>query len=96
VNDYPRGVFVPGRLSRRIGEIAAVIHDPIAAESGFRLNKFEQTVGLKPVTPSGEQPNSINRPAYPLVPFVEARARSVRRQLDGKSKGMILKYTGRR
>jgi hypothetical protein len=26
--------------------LAAVVHEPIAANSAFRLNKFEQTVGL--------------------------------------------------
>jgi CubicO group peptidase (beta-lactamase class C family) len=30
-------------------ELAAVLREPIASESSFRLQKFEQTVGLKPV-----------------------------------------------
>src|SRR5437773_4931153 len=93
LEDFLSRLFVPDRLHRRIDEIAAAIHDPIAAESAFRLNKFEQTVGMKPVTPSpGEKPHGINRPAQELKRFIDKRAESVRRQLDGKSKGMILNY----
>jgi spore coat protein CotH len=97
LEDFLARLFVPQRLHRRIDEIAAVIHGPIAAESAFRLDKFEQAVGMKPVKPSpGERPNGINRPAHELKRFIDKRAESVRRQLDGKSKGMILKYPGPR
>ena len=93
LKDFLARLFVPDRLHRRIDEIASVIHDPIAAVSGFRLDKMEQAVGMKPVTPSpGESPRDFNRPAHDLKRFIEKRAQSVRRQLDGKSKGMILKY----
>ena len=85
---------MPDRLHRRIDEIAAVIRDPIAAQSAFRLNRFEQAVGLKPVRPSsGERPFGPNHPGvHKLKRFIDKRAQSVRRQLDGKSRGMILKY----
>jgi hypothetical protein len=33
-----------------------------------------------------------DRPAHELKRFIGKRAESVRRQLDGKSPGMILKY----
>jgi DNA-directed RNA polymerase specialized sigma24 family protein len=90
-------LFVPDRLHRRIDEIAAVLHEPIAANSAFRLNKFEQVVGLKPVKPSaGETSYGLNRPAYQLKRFVEVRARSVRQQLDGKSAGLIVKCPAQR
>jgi spore coat protein CotH len=93
LEDFLARLFVPDRLHRRIDEIAAVIRDPIAAQSAFRLDKFEQAVGWKPVHPSpGEWPNTFNRPAHELKRFIDKRAESVRRQLDGKSKGMILKY----
>jgi spore coat protein CotH len=84
-------LFVSHRLNQRISEIAAVIHSPVASESGFRLDKFEQEVGLKPVAPSpGETRYGVNHPAYPLERFIEIRARSVRKQLDGKSVGVIV------
>jgi DNA-directed RNA polymerase specialized sigma24 family protein len=92
LEDFLARVFVPDRLHRRIDEMAAVIRDPVSAESPFRLNKFEQAVGLKPLHPSpGETKNGVNHPPHQLKPFIEGRARSVRRQLDGKSKGVIVK-----
>jgi spore coat protein CotH len=97
LEDFLARLFVPDRLHRRIDEMAAVLRDPIAAESAFRLNKFEQAVGLKPVRPSpGESKYGVNHPAHELKRFVEARAQSVRQQLDGKSAGMILKYPAER
>jgi DNA-directed RNA polymerase specialized sigma24 family protein len=93
LEDFLSRLYVPDRLHRRIDEIAAVIRDPIAAQSAFRLDKFEQEVGWKPIHPSpGEWPDTFNRPAQELKRFIDKRAESVRRQLDGKSTGMILKY----
>ena len=40
----------------------------------------------------GEWPDTFNRPAHEFKRFIDKRAESVRGQLDGKSKGMILKY----
>jgi DNA-directed RNA polymerase specialized sigma24 family protein len=93
LEDFISRLYVPDRLHRRIDEIAAVIRDPIAAQSALRLDKFEQEVGWKPVHRSpGELRDSFNRPAHEMKRFIVKRAESVRRQLDGKSKGMILKY----
>jgi spore coat protein CotH len=92
LEDFVSRLYVPGRLHRRIDEIAAVIRGPIAAQSAFRLDKFEQSVGLKAVHHSpGESPKSLNRPAYETKRFIERRAESVRHQLEGKSEGVILK-----
>jgi len=93
LEDFISRLYVPARLHRRIDEIATVIRDPIAAQSALRLDKFEQTVGWKPVHRSpGELRRSFNRPAHEFKRFIGQRAESVRRQLDGKSEGMILKY----
>src|SRR6185436_12903834 len=93
LEDFLARLYVPARLHRRIDEIAAVLREPIAAQSALRLDKFEQAVGWKPVHRSpGEWPNTFNRPAHQLKRFIDKRAASVRRQLDGKSRGMILKY----
>ena len=92
LEDFLARLFVPERLHRRVDEMAALIREPVAAESAFKLHKFEQSVGLKPIAPSpGENKFGINRPAHDMKGFIEARARSVREQLDGKSKGVILK-----
>jgi hypothetical protein len=95
LEDFLTRLFVPHRLHRRVDEMAAILRDPIAAESAFRLKKFEQAVGINPVEASpGETPNGVNHPAHQIKRFVEARAKSVRQQLDGKSAGIILKPSG--
>lgn len=92
LEDFTQRLLVADRIQKRIDEIAPFIRDAIAAESSFRLDKFEQQIGAKPVTPSpGETRDSINAPAYPYRKFIEARARSVRAQLDGKTEGLIIK-----
>jgi len=97
LEDFLSRLYVPERLHRRIDEIAAVIRDPIAAESAWRLDKFEQEVGWKPLHPSpGEWRDTLNRPAHEFKRFIDHRAASVRRQLDGKARGMILKWPERK
>ncbi|HUR47371.1 MAG TPA: CotH kinase family protein, partial [Candidatus Saccharimonadales bacterium] len=86
------GPFQPARLEARIDELAAVIRDPIAAESGFLLKQFEQSISKRPVRiMPGESERGINQPAHQLKRFIEARYKSVRKQLDGTSSGVILK-----
>ncbi len=92
LEDFSARLFVPGRLNQRIDELAAVIRSPVAAESDFRLDKFDQAVGNKPLAPSRGNSQGADRPAHPLKGFIEERAISVRQQLDGKSKGTILKH----
>jgi DNA-directed RNA polymerase specialized sigma24 family protein len=94
LEDFVSRLYVPERLHRRIDEIAAVIRGPIAAQSTFRLDKFEQSVGMKPVDSSSRaMSHGPNGPGvHEIKRFIEKRAESVRRQLDGKSKGVILQY----
>lgn len=83
--------FIPSRLHQRMDEIATVIRSPIAAESDFRLGKFDQAISEQRVVRSSDgDSQGANRPAHQLKRFIEARASSVRQQLDGKSEGMIL------
>ena len=90
-------LLVPTRLHKKMDELAAVLREPIASESSFRLQKFEQTVGLKPVEQMpGETRHGLRARAYPFMRFVEARAKSVREQLDGKSTGIIVKLPAER
>lgn len=49
LEDFVTLLYVPERLHRGSDETAAVIRGPIAAQSAFRLDKFEQAVGMKPV-----------------------------------------------
>jgi spore coat protein CotH len=95
LEDFLNRLFAPERLRTKVNELAGVLREPIAAESSFRLAKFEQSVGLKPVERmKGETRYKPRQRAYPFMSFVEARARSVREQLDGKSAGVILKPPG--
>ena len=96
LEDFSTRLFVPSRLNQRIDQLAEVIRSPIAAESDFRLDKFEQAIGTRPVKPSRGSPQGPDRPAHRLKRFIEKRAISVREQLDGKSEGVILKHNGRK
>ena len=90
-------LFVPSRLHQRIDAVAKVVRGPIAAESDFRLGKFEQAVNdRREERSTGGNPQGANRPAHQLKRFIEARVKSVRDQLDGKSDGVILERGGRK
>lgn len=91
LEDFVARLYVPERLNRRIDAIAAAIRDPIAAESHYRLDKFEQATGTKQVE-RGRWWDVIDFPAYDLKQFIAGRARSVRSQLAGESQGLELKY----
>jgi len=91
LEDLLTRLFVPRRLHQRVDEVAKVIRGPIAAESDFRLGKFEQAVGDKRVERSNRgHPHGADRPAHQIKRFIEARAKSVRDQLSGKSEGIVL------
>lgn len=91
LEDFVARLYVPERLNRRIDAIAAAIREPIAAESPYRLDKFEQAVGLKPVA-RVKWWDVIDFPAYDLKQFIAGRAQSVRSQLAGEARGLVLKY----
>lgn len=99
LEDFLARLYVPERLNQRIDAIAAAIRDPIAAESAYRLDMFEQMVGWKPVAPGRVWRIGINYPVpFPNIPahdlkqFIAGRARSVRSQLAGESQGILLKH----
>jgi DNA-directed RNA polymerase specialized sigma24 family protein len=91
LDEFSRELFVPERLHRRIDELAAILRPPIAAESDFRLRKFEEAVtGQWSAQPPVFKGMGADRPAHQIKRFIVKRAISVRQQLDGKSTGMIL------
>ena len=99
LEDLLARLYVPERLNQRIDAIATAIRDPVAAESRYRLDKFEQTVGWKPIAPARGWHMGINYPvpfpdfpANDLKTFIAGRARSVRSQLAGESQGILLKH----
>ena len=91
LEDLLTRLFVPDRLAQRIDEVARAIRSPIAAESSLRLEWFDIAVGGRAAasrSPTGNA-KGPNRPVHQLKRFIEARAISVREQLDGKSDGVI-------
>jgi spore coat protein H len=95
LEDFSARLFIPGRLHQRVDEMAKVLRGPIAAESQFRLEKFEQAVSDERIARSrGGNSQGANRPTLQIKRFIENRATSIRQQLDGKSNGMILERKG--
>jgi DNA-directed RNA polymerase specialized sigma24 family protein len=89
-------LFVPDRLKRRFDELAQLVREPVAAESEFRLRKFEDALSDKAREGApGKKGQGANRPAHQLKRFVDRRAVAVREQLDGRSNGVILRRGGR-
>jgi spore coat protein H len=89
-------LFDPARLGRRLDELAAVIRPIVGEESTNRLAQFEKCVASTwPDGPRDGDPMDPNRPAYPLKRFFEARAKSIRAQLDGTEEGVRLTGMGR-
>lgn len=91
LEDFSERLFVVERLNQRVDELAGFIRGPIAAESDFRLRKFEDSLAPRRLELSeGGDATGANRPAHQIKWFIEQRAKSVRRQLDGKTQGVIL------
>jgi hypothetical protein len=72
--------------------MAGVVRDPVAAESDFRLHKFEQAVSDKVLEQTEKSPADR---LHQLKRFIKNRSTSVRRQLDGVSQGFVLERRGR-
>lgn len=85
--------FNPERLNPRIDAIATSIRSAISAESTFRLARFEEAVSEKVLPRWRGDPFDPGRAGHQLKQFIVNRSRSVRNQLDGKTKGMILDWS---
>ncbi len=90
------GPFTVERLNRDVDMLAAAIRPAVAAESAFRLQRFEIAVSTNWV--SGPRDGHMHdgtaegprRPAHQIKRFILARTQSVRDQLDGKSEGSLI------
>jgi hypothetical protein len=96
LEDALAGPFGVERLNREIDRIAAVIRPAIAAESKFRLERFETAIStnwVKGPRDGSRKDDTVfgpGAPAHQMKRFIEARAKSVRDQLDGKSEGSMI------
>ena len=91
LEEFLARLFVGEKLNLRIDELAAVVRGPVAAESDFRLRKFEDALSEKKLKPSVRRRRADDDPpTHQIKLFIRRRAASVRAQLDGKSEGLIL------
>jgi spore coat protein CotH len=86
--------FVPERLNRRIDEMGMILRSPTAAESSHRLKRLEIAISDRWRPDTLGNPTDPNRPPHQLKRFIANRAQSVRDQLDGRTKGLVLSFTG--
>ena len=88
LEDALEHIFTKDRLYAQIDEVAHVIRPAVAADSDFRLKRFEITVSDAWVDqPHHRRQEGPDSPAHQIKRFIEARIRSVRAQLDGESEG---------
>ncbi len=83
--------FNPEQLFPKIDRLAAIIRPAIAAESDFRLKRFDISISTNWIAgPRNNRMEGPKGPAHQLKRFIMNRTESLRDQLDGKSKGKIL------
>jgi hypothetical protein len=76
-----------------VDEVAAAIRPAVQEESESKLARFDQVVAGQSVSGGGFGP--FGGPGIkPIKPFAEVRTRSIREQLAGTSKGMMLGFGG--
>jgi spore coat protein H len=87
-----KNLFTVERLNAQVDELVALIRPAIVAESPFRLDRFDKAVGKKWLEgPRQNGQEGPRAPVHQIRRFIEARAQSVREQLDGKSEGAKLR-----
>jgi DNA-directed RNA polymerase specialized sigma24 family protein len=90
-------LFTVERLYAQIDALAPVIRPAIAAESDFRLHRFDQALSTNWVAgPRDGAPEGPRAPVHQMKRFIANRVRSVQEQLDGKTEGVLLHRGGRR
>ncbi len=83
--------FTVERLFPQIDQLASIIRPAIAAESDFRLRRFDQSVSTNWLSgPRDGQPEGPRAPVHQLKRFITNRVKSLHDQLDGKVEGEIL------
>ncbi len=85
-------LFTKERLFAQIDQLATAIRPAVAAESDFRLRRFEQSVSDQwlPGPRENGNPEGPKAPVHQIKRFITNRIISIREQLDGKSEGIKL------
>jgi hypothetical protein len=86
------GPFTEEKINQEIDQLAAIIRPAVAAESDFRLQRFETAISTNWVKGprNGRGMDGMEgprAPAHQLKRFIQNRTKSIRDQLDGKSAG---------
>jgi hypothetical protein len=89
-------IFIPERIVARMEEVGKAIRSAVAAESDFRVKRFDIAIStnwLQGSRDSREMSNAKKQP-HQIHRFVVNRAASVRRQLNREEDGEILRIPG--
>lgn len=89
MREFNGTLFQPARIAPQVAELAGVIGDAIKEESSERRTDLDNTLAGKTVTSS--MGPGFNTSVSSIKPFVEARTKSVKDQLDGKSAGQTIR-----
>jgi spore coat protein CotH len=80
MREFNETIFQPARIAQQVDELAITIRDSVAEESNARIAELDKTVAGKQVTSS--MGPGFNVAVSSIKPFVEARAQSVKGQLE--------------
>ncbi|MGZ8940475.1 MAG: CotH kinase family protein, partial [Limisphaerales bacterium] len=87
-------LFTIDRLYAQVDQLAALIRPAVAAESDFRLRRFDKAVTSEfdesPRAEAGRPAEGPNSPVHQIKRFIENRIKSIRAQLDGTDEGVQL------
>jgi hypothetical protein len=84
-------LFTVERLDSQVDELAALLRPAVAAESDFRLHRFDLAVSTNWLSgPRDGAPEGPKAPVHQIKRFIANRVQSVRDQLDDKAKGVVL------
>jgi spore coat protein H len=89
MREFNETIFKPGRIAPQVDELAAVVRDAIKEESEERITDLNNAVEGKTVTSS--MGPGMNVPVNSIKPFVDARSKSVKAQLEGRSEGLTIR-----
>jgi spore coat protein CotH len=90
LTDFNKTLFQTERIHRQVDELAGVLRAPIQEESPERLSEFNKAVAGQKLTVAMGPGFQGGTAVTPIKPFVNARAKSVADQLEGKSDGKTI------
>jgi spore coat protein H len=90
MEEFSNGIFQPERIQKQVDELANILRAPLLEESPEKLAEMNKAA-------SGQKVSILMGPGFagpimtkPIKPFVEARSKSVKDQLAGKSEGQAI------